>query len=138
LFDPPIIAIVEDDEAMREALSDLLQVLGLSCRAFERAEAFLAAYRPGAFDCLITDMRLPGISGLDLLHRLKQQGSAMPVMLLTSLGDADIRSRAQAGGAHAFLTKPVADDILLQHLKSALHRTAWASGGNGREDAADG
>jgi two-component system, LuxR family, response regulator FixJ len=136
VFDPPIIAVVEDDEAMRQALSDLLQVLGLACRAFGRAESFLAVYRPGAFDCLITDMRLPGISGLELLQCLKQQGSAMPVIVLTSHADADIRSRAMASGAHVYLTKPLADDVLIQHLRSALDRDVCPRGGP--EDTPDG
>jgi two-component system, LuxR family, response regulator FixJ len=130
LLDPPIIAAVEDDEAMREALADLLQVLGLPCRAFDRAESFLATYRPGAFDCLITDIRLPGISGLDLLQRLKVLGSTMPVIVLTSRTDAETRSRALAGGAHAYLTKPLADAMLVQHLKSALPGKVWPSDWN--------
>jgi two-component system response regulator FixJ len=120
LFDPPIIAVVDDDEAMREALFDLLQVVGLSCRVFDRAEAFLAAYTPGAFDCLITDVRMPGISGLELLQRLKTLGSTMPVIVVTSLTDPMIWSRALQGGAHAYLIKPLADHVLLQHIKSAL------------------
>ncbi|PYE86963.1 response regulator transcription factor [Phyllobacterium leguminum] len=120
LFEAPVIAIVEDDEAMREALSDLFQVLGLPCHTFERAETFLAAHESGVFDCLITDVRLPGISGLDLLQRLKTMGSTMPVIVVTSHTDPNIRSRAIAIGAHAYLTKPLASDALLQHLKSAV------------------
>jgi len=122
LFDPPVIAVVEDDEAMREAFCDLLQVLGLSCRAFDRAEAFLAAYEPRAFDCLISDVQLPGISGLELLQRLKGMGSAMPVIIVTSHADPGLRSRAMAQGAHGFLTKPLANDALLECLRSALQR----------------
>lgn len=129
MFDPPIIAVVDDDEAMREALSDLLEVAGLRCRVFDRAEAFLAAYAPGAFDGLITDVRMPGIGGLDLLRRLKALESAMPVILVTSHADPMIRSRALDAGAQAFLTKPLSDDVLLQHIKSALEKGQGPSDG---------
>jgi two-component system, LuxR family, response regulator FixJ len=118
LFDPPIIAVVDDDEALREALSDLLQVMGLPYRSFDRAEAFLAAYSPGIFGCVITDVRMPGISGLELLERLKAMDSAMPVIVVTSHTDPMIRSRALGGGAHAYLTKPVTDHALLEQLNA--------------------
>ncbi|RCS21905.1 response regulator [Phyllobacterium salinisoli] len=131
VFEAPVIAIVEDDEAMREALSDLLQVIDLPCHTFDRAETFLAALAPGTFDCLITDVRLPGISGLELLQRLKGMGSTMPVIVVTSHSDPNTRSLAIAIGAHAFLTKPVATEILLQHLKSAVRHDVSPGGGDG-------
>jgi two-component system, LuxR family, response regulator FixJ len=120
LFNPPVIAVVDDDEAIRDALSDLLLVMGYSCQAFDRAEAFLAADAPGRFDCLITDIRMPGMGGLDLLQHLQAAGSTMPVIVVTSMTDPATRSRALASGAHAYLTKPVTDDVLLQSLKTAL------------------
>ena len=79
MFNPPVIAVVDDEEAIRDALSDLLLVMGYTCHVFDRAETFLAADTPDRFDCLITDIRMPGISGLELLQRLKAQGSTMPV-----------------------------------------------------------
>jgi two-component system response regulator FixJ len=120
----PIVAIVEDDEAVREALSDLLAVLNLSHRTFDRAESFLSEYAPGQFECLITDVRMPGISGLELQQRLRTLGSSMPVIIITSATDPRNRARALEGGAHAFLTKPVSDDVLIRHLRSAMH---WES-----------
>jgi FixJ family two-component response regulator len=120
LSKPPVIAIVDDDEAIREAFSDLLHVMGCSCQVFDRAEAFLAADGPNRFDCLITDIRMPGISGLELLERLKAMGSTIPMIVVTSFDDPLSRSRALASGAHAYLTKPVTDDVLLQSLKTAL------------------
>jgi FixJ family two-component response regulator len=111
---------VDDEEAIRDALSDLLLVMGYPCQAFDRAETFLAAYAPGLFDCLMTDIRMPGMSGLELLQRLKAAGSTMPVIVVTSITDPLIRSRALESGAHAYLTKPVAEDVLLQSLKTAL------------------
>jgi len=120
LFNPPVIAVVDDEEAIRDALSDLLLVMGYSCQTFDRAEAFLAAHTPNRFDCLITDIRMPGMSGLDLLQHLEAAGSTMPVIVVTSFDDPLIRSRAIESGAHAYLTKPVSDDVLLQSLKTAL------------------
>jgi FixJ family two-component response regulator len=120
LFNPPVVAVVDDDEDIRDALSDLLLVMGYSCQAFDRAEAFLAAHVPDRFDCLITDIRMPGMSGLDLLQHLEAAGSTMPVIVVTSMTDPVTRSRALASGAHAYLTKPVTDDVLLQSLKSAM------------------
>jgi FixJ family two-component response regulator len=118
----PLIAIVDDDGDVRDALSDLLLVLGLSSSAYDRAEAFLAAYAPGAFDCIVTDVRMPGMSGLELLRHLRRLGDAVPVIVITS--DTGPKTRAQAfeGGAHAFMTKPVEAGVLLGHLNSALKR----------------
>jgi two-component system, LuxR family, response regulator FixJ len=122
LPNPPVIAVVDDDEAVREALSELLQVLALSCRTFDRAEAFLAAYTHGSFDCLITDIRMPGISGLELQQKLKSLGSTIPVIVVTSSGDPLTRSRALKDGAIAYLNKPVKDEVFIRHLMTALGR----------------
>ncbi|MDL2398794.1 response regulator transcription factor [Rhizobium mayense] len=138
MLESPVIAIVEDDDAMREALSDLLQVLGLPCRTFDRAESFLAAHELSAFGCLVSDVRLPGISGLDLLQRLKERGSTMPVIIVTSYADPGIQSRALEGGAYAYLTKPFTDEVLLRHLNSALRSNNPLGDGNEQEDAPDG
>jgi len=117
---PPVVAVVDDDEAMREALCELLQLLSLSCRAFDRAEAFLAAYRPDEFDCLVTDLRMPGMGGLELQQKLRAVGSSIPVIIVTSVMDSGSRSRAMQGGAFAYLTKPVSQEALLRHLAEAL------------------
>ncbi|KAB0268558.1 response regulator [Microvirga brassicacearum] len=111
---------MDDEEAIREALSDLLLVMGYSCQAFDRAEAFLAAHGTERFDCLITDIRMPGMNGLELLQHLKAAGSTLPVIIVTSMNDPLARSRALESGAHAYLTKPVTDDVLLESLKTAL------------------
>jgi two-component system, LuxR family, response regulator FixJ len=117
LVKAPLVAIVDDDDDMRDALSDLLLVLGLSSRTFDRAEALLAEYQPGLFDCIITDLRMPGIGGLELLRRLKR---SVPVIVITSDTSPRTRSQALEDGAHAYLTKPVEDHVLLDHLRSAL------------------
>lgn len=117
----PVVAVVEDDEEMREALSELLAVLNLSYRTFDRAEAFLVECATQQFDCLITDVRMPGINGLELQYRLRTLGSSMPVIIITSSTDPMTRIRALEAGAHAFLTKPVSNDVLIHHLRSALN-----------------
>jgi two-component system response regulator FixJ len=116
----PLVAIVDDDEGMRDALSELLLVLDLACRTFDRAEALLAEYEPGRFDCIITDVRMPGINGLDLLRRLRSFDAPTPVIIITSDTNPNACAQALKEGAHAFLTKPVEDHVLLGHLKSAL------------------
>ena len=116
----PLIAIVDDDEAIRDALSDLLMVEGFACNAFDGAAAFLAQYGALAFDCLITDMRMPGMSGLELLQHLHGLGSTLPVIVLTSVIDDQSRGQSHALGARAWLTKPVANNVLLNELKRAL------------------
>jgi FixJ family two-component response regulator len=118
----PVIAIVDDDEAMRDALCELVQVMGFSTEAFDCAAAFLADLAPGRFDCLITDVRMPGMDGIDLQRRLRALGSTMPVVMITAAPDPAGRARALAGGACAYLAKPVDDSTLLDHLRSALGR----------------
>jgi two-component system, LuxR family, response regulator FixJ len=134
----PVVAIVDDDEAVREALSDLLQVLDLSCLTFDRAEAFMAEYVPGKFDCLLTDVSMPGgHSGLDLLHRLRSLGSSMPVIIVTADASPSTRSRAVKGGAHAYLIKPVSSKALVNSLQSALGHAGFSLDG-GRPEPSDG
>jgi FixJ family two-component response regulator len=128
----PLVAIVDDDEAIREALSDLLMVLDLSCRTFERAEAFMAEYVPDRFDCLITDVSMPGHSGLDLLRYLRSLRSAMPVIIVTADTNPATRSRAMRGGAYAYLTKPVSSDVLFRYLQSALRNVGSGPDGVGQ------
>jgi two-component system, LuxR family, response regulator FixJ len=118
----PLVAIVDDDEGVRDALSELLLVLDLPCRTFDRAEALLAEYEPGLFDCIITDVRMPGISGLDLLRRLRSFDAPTPVIVITSDTNPKACAQALEAGAHAFLTKPIEDHVLFDHLKSALAR----------------
>jgi len=133
----PIIAVIDDDEAVREALSDLLQVLGLACRTFDRAEAFMAEYQPDRFDCLITDVSMPGRSGLELQERLRELGSSMPVIIITADTSPATRARALRGGAVACLTKPINGDVLFRHLDSALNRAGSPRDGDRRDTSSD-
>jgi FixJ family two-component response regulator len=105
---------------MREALAEFLQVLSMPCHTFDRAEAFLAAYAPGKFDCLITDLRMPGMGGLDLQEELRARGSTMPVIVVTSSLDSANQRRAMEQGAFAYLIKPVSHESLLCQVRGAL------------------
>jgi two-component system response regulator FixJ len=129
LSQTPLIAIVDDDEAMREALSDLLEVAGFSARAFDGADAFLAEYGATPFDLLVTDIRMPGIDGIELQARLRALGSSLPVIFVTSASDAATQGRAQEGGAFAYLTKPISDEYLLSQIHAALGRNDELSRG---------
>ena len=105
---------------MREALSELLEALSIASVTFDRAETFLSALSPGRFDCLITDLHLPGISGLELQRQLKALGSSIPVIVITSSLDPLARSRSMQEGAFAYLTKPFSDQVLMTHVRAAL------------------
>ncbi|MBE1530077.1 FixJ family two-component response regulator [Sphingopyxis sp. OAS728] len=121
----PLVAVVDDDEAIREALCDLMMVTGLACSTFDSAPAFLNDNSPIEVDCLITDVRMPGMSGIDLLERMRAGGSKLPVIVLTSVLDAGARAKALELGAQAWLTKPVADETLLDQIKSAIGEEDW-------------
>lgn len=126
-----MIAIVDDDEAIRDALSDLLLVEGFACQVFDGASAFLADGSGPGFDCLVTDMRMPGMNGLELLEHLHARGATLPIIVLTSVIDEQSRSQALALGARTWLTKPVADNVLLDALKDALGMGGDRSTGDG-------
>lgn len=126
LFQPPVIAIVDDDQAVREALFDLLQVEGLAARMFEHGAALLADAHCLEFGCIITDVRMPEMDGLELQRRLRGSGSAIPMIFITSSVNEGTRERALSDGAVAWFTKPVADAELLFELRAALKRRGTA------------
>jgi two-component system, LuxR family, response regulator FixJ len=120
LSKPPVIAIVDDDEAVREALCDLLLVERLCARPFDGAAAFLAEADIDDYDCIVTDVRMPEVDGLELQARLRARGSTIPMIFITSSVDDTTRAQAMRGGAVAWFTKPVADEALLAGLRTAL------------------
>ena len=122
LSKPPLIAIVDDDEDVREALCDLLEAEGFPACTFDSAVAFLTYERCEGFDCLITDVRMPEIDGLELQQRLRARGSSMPVIFITASTHEATRMRALLDGAVAWFTKPVSDEALLRELQTALAR----------------
>ncbi|MGN6535241.1 MAG: response regulator transcription factor [Mesorhizobium sp.] len=116
----PTVAIVDDDEAVREAVEELLMVSGLACHTFAGAASFLAA-RPGRrFDCLVTDIRMPGMSGIELIEYLHDQGVHLPVIVLSSVLDQQVRAHALSLGVHSWFTKPVSDERLLGAIAAVI------------------
>ncbi|MDT5157977.1 MAG: hypothetical protein QOH51_2334 [Acidobacteriota bacterium] len=114
------VAIVDDDEAVRVALEGLLKSAGLPARAFESAEEFIESGQQFQVDCLITDIRMPGMSGLELQAKLNTEGCRIPIVFITAHGDAKMRMQALRAGAVEFLAKPFDDDVLLESVYAAL------------------
>lgn len=116
----PTVAIVDDDDAIRDALDGLIQSLGYHSARFASAEEFLASPDRAGIDCMITDVHMPGLSGLELQDRLNAEGCKPPTIFMTSYHDESTRSRAMDGGAYCFLSKPVDDEVLIACLNAAL------------------
>ena len=115
-----IVAIVDDDESVRRALLGLLKAVGLQAKAFASAEEFLDSGQQHNTACLVTDIRMPGMSGLDLQARLNSQNCRIPTIFITAHGDANMRMQALRAGAVEFLAKPFSDDVLLDHVRAAI------------------
>lgn len=115
-----LVAIVDDDDSVRSALQGLLKVVGLRARTFESAEAFLNSGQQYHTACLITDIRMPGISGLELQARLNAEHCRIPTIFITAHGDAQMRMQALRAGAVEFLAKPFDDEALLETVRAAL------------------
>jgi FixJ family two-component response regulator len=113
---------VDDDKAVLKAMSRLLRSDGLEVRSFTTPADFLAAYDPGAAGCLVLDLTMPGMTGLELQRLLQERGSAPPVVFLTGTGDIPASVKAMRQGAADFLTKPAEDEALLSAVRSALDR----------------
>ena len=116
----PLIAVVDDDEAVRDALLSLLQVEGLRALGYPSAEAFLIDFATRNFSCLVTDVRMPGMGGLDLQCCLIRMGSGIPVIFATSAEDDATLAQARAAGAAGFFNKPLATAEFLQCLRRVL------------------
>ena len=117
-----LIAIVDDDESLKSALQDLIESDGLSALCFGSAEQFLDSEARYKAACLIADIRMPGMSGLELQAKLKAEGCRIPTIFITAHGDAEMRTLAMGDGAVEFLTKPFDDAVLLQVVHGALPR----------------
>lgn len=116
--------IVDDDASIRDALSLLLSLRGLRAQLFASAEDFLGVYQPEWRGCLLTDLRMPGLSGIELIDALKDRHVSLPVILLTAHGDVATTRTALRGGAFDFLEKPIDEDILLEVLRNAIDEDA--------------
>jgi FixJ family two-component response regulator len=117
-----IVFIVDDDASMRESLRNLIRSIGLRAELFASAQEFLRSKRPDVPSCLVLDVRLPGLSGLDLQRRTTEAGMEIPIIFITGHGDIPMSVRAMKAGAVEFLTKPFRDQDLLDAIQQALER----------------
>lgn len=115
-----MVAIVDDDESVRSALLCAMKAAGLAARAFPSAEEYLASGEQEETGCLIADIRMPGMSGLELQARLEAEHRQIPILFISAHGDEDIRLRAMRAGAVAFLAKPYDRNVLLEYVRAAL------------------
>jgi FixJ family two-component response regulator len=116
----PLIAVIDDDEPFRTALVESLCSLGYRAREFASAEEYLAASGESSCDCIITDIHMPGMSGLDLQRLLMARDRRMPVIMITARGDPGLEARVAASGAVCLLKKPFGADALIGCLEKAL------------------
>ena len=117
-----LISIVDDDESVRRSTRLLIESLGFSVATFESAEAFLRSEKRGDTSCLILDVQMPGMSGLQLQTKLAHDGDSIPIIFITAYDDNQSRRRAIQAGAVAFLDKPFTEDQLLQTIRAALQQ----------------
>ena len=118
-----LVAIVDDDESVQSALQDLIESDGISALCFGSAELFLESEARDKAACLIADIRMPGMSGLELQAKLKAERCGIPIIFITAHGDAEMRIRAIHDGAMEFLSKPFDDAVLLEIVHTALKRS---------------
>src|SRR5882724_1036079 len=118
----PCVFVVDDDRSTRESLRNLLRSAGLNVQTFASAHEFLTSQRPEALSCLVLDVQLPGLSGLDLQQELAKVNTPIPIIFITGHGDIPMTVRAMKAGALEFLTKPFRDEDLLKAVEQALHR----------------
>ena len=116
----PTIAVVDDDQAIREAMDDLIKNFGYQSRLFSSAEEFLAFEPRAEIDCMVVDVKMPGLTGLELLAELNRRGDRPPMIFVTSYDDERTRNAALNGGAFAFLRKPVDVVTLIGCLEAAF------------------
>jgi len=118
-----LVSVIDDDESVRESLPDLLAEFGFEARAFSSAQEFLASDCVNRSRCLILDIAMPGMNGLDLQRELRFRGQKIPVIFITAQADAALRARAFEGGAAGFLLKPFSDTALLESVENALRKS---------------
>src|ERR1700722_15579814 len=115
-----LVVIVDDDDSMRNALGGLLKAVGYPSQAFASAEEFLKSGQQRHTSCLIADIRMPGMSGLELQARLNAERCLIPTIFITAHGDTKMRMQAMRAGAVEFLAKPFDDEVLLESVRAAL------------------
>jgi FixJ family two-component response regulator len=116
----PLISVVDDDDSVRESLRGLIRSVGFAVKVFASAEEFLNSDHLRNTDCLILDVRMPGMNGLELQRQLAATDRKIPVIFITAHGDEEVRSRALNGGAVDYLLKPFSEEALLNAIDAAL------------------
>jgi two-component system response regulator FixJ len=116
----PTVFIIDDEKAMRESLKTLMETVGLNAQTCSSADEFLEAYDPKIPGCLVVDVRLPGMSGLELQVKLIEDGIKLPVIIITGHGDVPMAVQAMKMGALNFIEKPFRDQVLLDNIKKAI------------------
>lgn len=124
--DKPVVFVVDDDVSVRESLEALIQVSGWETRVFESAKAFLPNAHAQGPNCLVLDVNLPDLSGLDLQSMVAREHAEMPIIFISGYGDVPKTVRAMKAGAVEFLTKPFDDTVLLEAIRAALERSRAA------------
>ena len=119
---PPTIFVVDDDDAVRDSLSDLIDSVGLAVATYPSAHEFLGVYDNARRGCLVLDIRMPGMSGLELQDRLNERGSTLPIVFITGHGDVPMAVEAMKRGAVDFIQKPFRDQELLDRINLALEQ----------------
>ena len=114
------VAILDDDDSMRSAVHGLLECAGFSAQAYASSEEFLKSGQQHQIACLITDIRMPGMSGLELQAKLNAERCKIPIIFITAHGDAKMKMQALRAGAVEFLAKPFDDEVLLESVRAAL------------------
>jgi two-component system, LuxR family, response regulator FixJ len=124
----PVVHIVDDDEAVRRSLAFMLSSAGLAVRVYESARAFLDGLDDVSCGCLITDIRMPEMTGIELLHRIKERAPCLPSIVITGHGDVPLAVEAMKAGAIDFIEKPFDEEAILNAVKAALEQTGGEAG----------
>jgi two-component system response regulator FixJ len=127
--------VIDDDEAMRDSLSFLLDIQGFETRVYDSAITFHEALPSLSGGCVLTDVRMPGLSGLELIEQLRALGQDLPVVVMTGHGDVPMAVDAMKAGVIDFIEKPFADDVLLRAVRNALDRQGAQSDDGARKEA---
>jgi len=117
-----VISVIDDDASVRAATTNLLSSHGYMVRAFASAEDFLRSTHPDGSSCVVADVQMPGMSGLDLLNHVRSNGNTIPFIFITAFPDESVRARALKVGAICFLAKPFAGPVLIGCIETALNR----------------
>ena len=119
----PVVFVIDDDASVRDSLKNLLESVGLHAELFDSAHAFMNINPPDAPSCLILDVRLPGLTGLEFQNELLKLGVSLPIIFITGHGDIPMSVRAMKAGAVEFLTKPLNDDVLLSTIQQCIEHS---------------